>query len=494
MALSAALGGGCRNELNSFLDPSVVGRWEYTPTTVPILERLDIIEEDEGDFVETSEILPQDLIPEAAAYELSPGDQVRIEIWDFITAGAPSQFDRVIDARGALSLPQLGQLQVAGQTSAQVESMLRQVLRDKGIIQDALVTVVPQSQRQATYSIYGAVGQVGRFLVPGPDFRLLDALTEAGGVSPTVKYAYVIRQAPLTEAAQSGVRAPASGQTGTGEDQETGETLENLIDKLTEPETPPPSPGVFASGQPAQTGEAPPAEPVKPAEPLIDLPDEKPPTGPSTGADSEPGQWVFLDGQWVRVQKGAEQPAAATAEPGEAPVDIATARENLMTQRVIKTPLAPLLQGNAAYNMVIRPGDAIHIPPPETGLVYMTGPGIARGGVYNIPSNGRLTLTKAVAAAGGVSPIGVPNRTDLTRMVGDARQATIRLNLRAIFEGAEPDVFLKPDDVINIGTAWWAQPLAIIRNGFRTSYGFGFLLDRNFGNDVFGAPPTNINR
>jgi len=23
------------------------------------------------------------------------------------------------------------------------------------------------------------------------------------------------------------------------------------------------------------------------------------------------------------------------------------------------------------------------------------------------------------------------------------------------------------------------------------TYGFGFLLDRNFGNDVFGAPPTN---
>jgi len=31
----------------------------------------------------------------------------------------------------------------------------------------------------------------------------------------------------------------------------------------------------------------------------------------------------------------------------------------------------------------------------------------------------------------------------------------------------------------------------VIRGGLRASYGFGFLLDRNFGNDVFGAPPTN---
>ncbi len=36
-----------------------------------------------------------------------------------------------------------------------------------------------------------------------------------------------------------------------------------------------------------------------------------------------------------------------------------------------------------------------------------------------------------------------------------------------------------------------ADPAAVVRNGFRASYGFGFLLDRNFGNDVFGAPPTN---
>jgi hypothetical protein len=26
------------------------------------------------------------------------------------------------------------------------------------------------------------------------------------------------------------------------------------------------------------------------------------------------------------------------------------------------------------------------------------------------------------------------------------------------------------------------------------TYGFGFLLDRNFGNDVFGAPPFSPNQ
>ncbi len=72
------------------------------------------------------------------------------------------------------------------------------------------------------------------------------------------------------------------------------------------------------------------------------------------------------------------------------------------------------------------------------------------------------------------------------------REATIRLNLAAIRQKTEPDLYLKPDDHVIIGTSWLAPWLAVIRNGFRATYGFGFLLDRNFGNDVFGAPPSNF--
>ena len=76
-------------------------------------------------------------------------------------------------------------------------------------------------------------------------------------------------------------------------------------------------------------------------------------------------------------------------------------------------------------------------------------------------------------------------------MVGNDHQSTIMLNLRAIHEGTQPDIYLKPNDRINVGTNFWATPLAVVRGGLRATYGFGFLLDRNFGNDVFGAPPSN---
>jgi hypothetical protein len=81
---------------------------------------------------------------------------------------------------------------------------------------------------------------------------------------------------------------------------------------------------------------------------------------------------------------------------------------------------------------------------------------------------------------------------DLTRTIGHLREATIRLDLAAIRQRTQPDVVLKPDDHVIIGTNFWAVPLAVFRNGFRATYGFGFLLDRNFGNDVFGAPPENF--
>jgi protein involved in polysaccharide export with SLBB domain len=119
---------------------------------------------------------------------------------------------------------------------------------------------------------------------------------------------------------------------------------------------------------------------------------------------------------------------------------------------------------------------------------------VARPGVFTLDPLSELTLKRAMVAAGGLNAIGIPERVDLIRRVGEGRQAVVRLNARAIWEGTQPDLMLKPDDVLNFGTNFWATPLAVVRGGFRASYGFGFLLDRNFGNDVFGAPPSNVGR
>lgn len=222
-------------------------------------------------------------------------------------------------------------------------------------------------------------------------------------------------------------------------------------------------------------------QPVK--APAVDLPETQSPSpAPRRAERTESGSaWVFLNGKWIQVSS-----ATAAAEPSAQ--DAGT--QALITQRVIRVPLEPLLAGRQSYNIIIRPGDVIRVPPPPNGLVYITGQ-VARPGPYQIPTAGGLTLLRAIDSAGGYSTIAIPWRLDVTRMIGRDRQATIRMDGRAIAEQTQPDVFLRPNDRINVGSNFWALPLAIVRGGFRATYGYGFILDRNLANDLFGPPPVN---
>jgi polysaccharide export outer membrane protein len=157
--------------------------------------------------------------------------------------------------------------------------------------------------------------------------------------------------------------------------------------------------------------------------------------------------------------------------------------------RVILVDWEALQRGDLTQNVIIRPGDKIHVES-DLGVVYIDGE-VARPGVYNLPPVGELTLSRLVSAAGGLGQIAIPQRVDLVRKIAPDREAAIRVNLAAIRNRAEPDIVMRADDHIIIGTNFFATPLAVIRNGFRMTYGFGFLMDRNFGNDVFGPPPVN---
>ncbi|TVQ61693.1 MAG: hypothetical protein EA378_08075 [Phycisphaerales bacterium] len=457
---------GC--ETDSFMDPSVTGRWERTPTTVPILERLSAIEGESGQYVDISGIEPEDLVPEVTDYRIAPGDAVQVTAYDLIRVDAPEQIFQFVDSQGSIDLPQIGRVRIAGMTSEEARDAIADAMR--ALVADPLVILQVTNPRQNTYSVLGGQMGGGQFLIPAADFRVLDAMTQAGGLSEIIDTLYVIRQVPLTES-----EAPAGSGTGgrRGEEPRSAEDLLDLIDTLGEDRDRGGSPAAFAgaarwSAQPTRNEDRP--------EPVVDLVDPDQPRGGRREAVGQSG-WTYEDGRWVRT--------GATRQAG----DSGDGRGELMTQRVIQVPVAPLLAGDARYNIVIRPGDIIRIPNPFAGQVYVAGQ-VARPGVYGLAPG--LTLQRLIDSAGGLGAIAIPERVDLTRMVGPDRQATIRLNLRAIAEGTEPDIYIKANDRINIGTNFWATPLAVIRGGFRASYGFGFLLDRNFGNDVFGAPPTRL--
>jgi protein involved in polysaccharide export with SLBB domain len=120
------------------------------------------------------------------------------------------------------------------------------------------------------------------------------------------------------------------------------------------------------------------------------------------------------------------------------------------------------------------------------GEYYMDGH-ITRPGAYTLTGR-KIDLQMAVAAAGGYDSVAIPARTEIIRRIGEDQKVYALVDLDKISAGQQPDIYLKPNDVVRVGTNAIAPFLASFRNAFRLTYGFGFLYDRNYG------PDNNNNR
>lgn len=468
---------GC--EVDSFFDLSKTGRFEHMPTTIPILERIDVIEREEDPWARATEVTREDLIPSDLTYRLAPGDIITVEILELIAQGQVTTSSRRIDAGGYFRLPVLGDLRAAGLTAQEFQDEIVRLL-ERDVMRNPVVNVVVEDGAAFRYTLYGAVAGTAVYALRRPDFRLLDALAVAGGVPLTTRKIYLIRQIPLTQEV-----VPVFDRRDEEDVQGVPSVdIEKLIEQLQENRDNSISPALLRQeGEPLIDIDE--LEPIRvPKQPAAEIGEVtiQPPLLPTEPAKGDLYIYVEERGEWVRV------PSDVPAVPAE--VAVAAAQEKLIVERVIEIPYNKLKQGDSSYNIVIRPNDLIYVQEPVVGVVYIDGE-IARPGVYTLPANSRVTLSRLVAAAGGPGALAVPERVDLTRIVGEGREATLRLNLAAIRQKTEPDLYLKPDDHIIIGTSWIATPLAVLRSGLRITYGFGFLLDRNFGNDVFGPPPAS---
>jgi len=152
---------------------------------------------------------------------------------------------------------------------------------------------------------------------------------------------------------------------------------------------------------------------------------------------------------------------------------------------VIRIDLKKLRGGDLSRNIVIRPGDDIHIPPNIAGIYYVQGQ-VARAGAYNLTAGQKMTLKQAMAAGGPLTGLAWPSRCEIIRRIGENRETTALIDLEKVYEGTAPDIFIKPGDIINVGSHPVARWVAVIRESFRSTYGFGFVYDRNFADKDFG--------
>lgn len=539
------LASGC--DYDSWMDPSRTGYFEHTPTSIPILRKIDVIEVEQDAFAtEIGAPVAADLIPGNSEYIFASGDGIEVQINDLFQVDKAEQFRRTVDQSGKILLPIVGSIEVAGKSQSELVGAIEAKL--KPIIRDPRVDVTIVEGRAFTFTVDGQVRNSGVYALQRPDFDIEQAVALAGGANEGARRIRIVRTLITSADDAAAVDAqPAQGSTpsagpapsvpaagtvpatgpatvpGTAPGESSAPSVDDLLKQIqppaatapTEPSAPapapasaPPAPSPGALRSPAMVVDVDQLEAPKVAETAVvqTVPDVQ---TPPTSVPATESRYVFdtQKQEWVYVSAGSAGPASpdvGLATPNSpdgaitGPAAFASEARPLKKgkdfrlpngkrTRVILVDWAKLQQGDLTQNVLVRPGDKIHVES-DIGVVYIDGE-IARPGVYNLPPIGELTLSRLVSAAGGLGQIAIPQRVDLIRKIAPDREAAIRVNLAAIRNKAEPDIVMRADDHIIIGTNFFATPLAVIRNGFRMTYGFGFLIDRNFGNDVFGPPP-----
>lgn len=500
-AFAVCLFAGCSKD---HLDPSQIGRFRPIPAVNVILDSLGVAEEAASAYEGAEEPRPSDVVPYERDYTFGPGDTIRIQIFELLQEGYAYVDNFVVNESGNISIPEIGQIQAAGLTENQLEDEIRNAL-SPGILKNPSVTVLLDQSVNRVFSILGdGVANPNRYVIPRNDFRLLDALAVAGSAQQfNVSYVYVARKITPQEQLAD---VPASEQANAQKNDANASPSQDINDsqmlEVIEPSVLPNHLVVVQTEMASEEELEKLAAPEEIAQKQTEqLPvSEQMPQGGQAGSDVE---WTFKDGRWVPVSSGKQAAVQPLAQTNREQIEKATApmpptgekalpkkysmgdlSAVTVQNRVIKIPKDKLFGGDPRYNIVIRPGDTITVQLDVVGEYYILG-NVNNQGIVNL--TGRpMTLKMAIAAAGGLGPLAWPKKCEVIRRIGEKKEEIVMIDLEKIANGTQPDFFIKPNDVINVGTHGVSRYLAVLRNAFRATYGFGFIYDRNFGNRHMG--------
>jgi polysaccharide export outer membrane protein len=474
----------------SFLDPTKVGQFPAKDWKEHGIRRVLTPRDTPPGLANATEPTPEDLLPSYDDYRLGAGDLIAIQIQDFFGQDRPFGAVVEVSPTGEIRLPDVGSIKISGLTEGEIEREITARCREAKVLPDAVVQVFVQQKRTRVFNVIGWVQQPGVYPITDPNMRLLDAIALARDAGAEAKRLYVIRRAEVhyPEPPAPPAQPPAPQKDG-------------LVIPLEPEEEENARPGGFLSmsGRAYVRQESAPA--TRPGEPTREelesvlAPDQatRPVTQPAE-RHFEPITFDPHTGRMIEAEPAEKAAEKAAVEPPAKPFDWEELPETEVSQRVIQIELLALKNGDPRLNIVVRDRDTIQIPI-DTGVYYMMGE-INRPGVYSFGGR-EITVKQAVATAGNFSPLAWPARCEIIRREpGTDKQITIPVNLDAIFAGLEEDLFLRDDDIINVGSDVLAPFLFVIRNSFRFTYGFGFVYDRNYADkDSYEAKanPYNVN-
>ncbi len=511
----------------SWCDPSKGIRTPEQSMINPIYSQVGL-----GD--KTEELLPnatfptlEDLKYAEEDYIIGPTDFLRISVLDLLQTGVETIMERQVSHSGQVDLLLVGSIKADGLTKDQLVEDIKDVYR-RDFLKDPNVSIMVVAPRQNIFSIMGAISRPGTYGIMRKDFTLMEALALSGDVGQVnIDWLYIYRPSkdarkvktaapvekeelpplptipdvepaprPATAPAPKPATTPATDTApSTKKAAGTQEQLDDLVKVITSTGTEPIRSEAPAAVKPSVAGSSAPRTSVEtPSRPPAAL-DKPEMSRKETGARDIKAaavtyKWAYSNGRWIRVPQSTTQTTSIPLPRREGAGDkdrYGWSKWNMShLSRIIAIDLKELKAGNPRMNVIIRDDDIVYIPPLKMGEFYMMGE-VLRPGAYSLTGR-RITVKMALASAGNLGPLAWPNNSILIRRIGRDQEQIIPLRLQNILQGRERDIFLKPNDIIAVGSYWAAPFLAVWRNAFRLTYGFGFIYDRNYSEMEFEVP------
>ena len=439
---------------------------------------------------------PVDWVYSDTDYRIGARDYLEISVLDLYSAGLETVLRREVTGSGYIKMPLIEEpIKAEGLDATQLTTAVEAAYAED-VLKDPVVSVTIVNRRQQTFSMLGGVLRPGTYNITRPDMRLLDAMALSGGLSQEeIKWVYIIRQSPAIRASEVGDSAPMTPKASiveTPEEEKKEAEIETVDPAKTLPKAAPKADAAVLL-----------SSATSPLKELLAAETE------AAATDAEP-QFVFRDGKWVEVKPG---------ETVKKPVDKTVEKTpSTGTTSTVKTPSQPtqggakkdpfdwakidqsdrveviaidrqkLMEGDPRMNIVIKENDIVRIPPLQVAEFYVYGE-VSRPGVYSLTGR-EITVKMAMAAVGNLTPLSWPENSVIIRRVGAQQEQLIPINIELILQGKVPDFYLKKNDVIQVGTHWSASFMAVFRNAFRMTYGFGFIYDRNYADPMLTTPDS----
>jgi protein involved in polysaccharide export with SLBB domain len=321
-------------------------------------------------------------------YVIGNGDLLGISVFDVPELTR----DVRVSQSGRIGIPLVPvRLQVTGLTESQAEQKIAEVLEANGLVSHPEVGVMVKEHKSKPITIVGAVAHP---MVYEADrtVTLLEALAEAGGVSP-----------------------------------DAGDTV--IVTRLRSAAF-----VVLPDVEPVKQQQAPGAgEP-----PLLD-PAPASSSSPKTDQGVEPAPVFPSEKQMAEV--GTPIPADSAA-PG--PNEGAASGSNTITINLNEL----LEKGDTQNNIALLAGDVVTVP--HAGIIYVLGAVTRPGGFVVSNDRTQLTALKVLALAGGTTAIAKVHHAVIIRKNNQGKESEQEVDLKRILNRQDEDMQLRASDILYV--------------------------------------------